>query len=194
MPDLRRKRLPLSRVLRHHPCGLSIRPDGYFKCNEILKLKHFKSSTLEHLQHIVTTDTKMRYSMCEIEGELYIKANQGHSIFFSAYLNDNLMMIKLDLSAEKYIYHGTDGSVIDLIMKDGLKSMDRIHIHFVTNENPAFQLSGFRSKSNIIITVDMHQAMIAGFDFFQAPNGVILTRGIDGTLPITFITNVTKRS
>merc|ERR1719424_1334787 len=72
-----------SYVLRHaaHKMDVRIRKDGFVRLREIMKLRNFKPYDLEQLMAVVYFDEKERYTMVrEYDGELLIRANQGHTM------------------------------------------------------------------------------------------------------------------
>ena len=94
-PKLSRKSEKLSRaliaVLRHNAVklGLKMRPDGYTRVDDLLKLQQItqelrrmnvKDEPLKVLQEIVGSCQKQRFSLTLIESCWYIRANQGHTM------------------------------------------------------------------------------------------------------------------
>ncbi|KAI3449117.1 hypothetical protein Pfo_005782 [Paulownia fortunei] len=79
----------LTRILRHMASELKLdmRSDGYVKVQDLLKLnlKTFaniplRSHTIDDVREAVRKDNKQRFSLLEENGELLIRANQGHTI------------------------------------------------------------------------------------------------------------------
>ncbi|KAL1223600.1 hypothetical protein V5N11_019336 [Cardamine amara subsp. amara] len=79
----------LTRILRHMASELSLnmRGDGFVKVEDLLKLNlktsaniQLKSHTIDEIREAVRRDNKQRFSLVEENGELLIRANQGHSI------------------------------------------------------------------------------------------------------------------
>ncbi|XP_052192016.1 uncharacterized protein LOC127801167 isoform X2 [Diospyros lotus] len=79
----------LTRVLRHmtSELNLNIRSDGYVRVQDLLKLnmKTFaniplRAHTVDDIREAVRKDNKQRFSLLEDNGELLIRANQGHTI------------------------------------------------------------------------------------------------------------------
>ncbi|XP_071936052.1 uncharacterized protein [Coffea arabica] len=79
----------LTRVLRHmaSELNLNMRNDGFVKVDDLLKLslKTFanvplRSHTVDEVREAVRRDNKQRFSLVEENGELWIRANQGHTI------------------------------------------------------------------------------------------------------------------
>nr|XP_029123346.1 uncharacterized protein LOC105054773 isoform X1 [Elaeis guineensis] len=79
----------MTRILRHmaSELNLDIRSDGYVRVRDLLKLNMttyakvpLRSHTIEEVKEAVKRDNKQRFSLLEDNGELLIRANQGHTI------------------------------------------------------------------------------------------------------------------
>lgn len=200
----------LSWALRHQAfaIGLTILPDGYVPVDEILSSTHpkLKGATVEEIQKVVETSDKQRYRLNQKprsdfygpsdanadEPILCIRANQGHSI---KTINPELLFTRLspdELRTLPCIVHGTYVEPWNSIQTTGLKKMNRTHIHFASGLPEADGvISGMRKTSTICIFVDPVKCAEDGIVFFISANGVILSAGIDGTLPPTYFSHVT---
>ena len=105
----------------------------------------------------------------------YIRANQGHSIPVELDLKE---LTDPDLIA----YHGTTNEAWNIIQYEGLNKMGRQHIHLAKGL-PGEVKSGMRHDSEVIIQINVADAMKAGIRFFESDNGVILSEGINGVIP-----------
>uniref|UniRef100_A0A0D9WLH2 2'-phosphotransferase n=1 Tax=Leersia perrieri TaxID=77586 RepID=A0A0D9WLH2_9ORYZ len=79
----------LTRVLRHmaSELNLEMRTDGYVRVRDLLNLNlqtfariPLKSHTVDEIREAVRRDSKQRFSLLEEDGELLIRANQGHTV------------------------------------------------------------------------------------------------------------------
>ncbi|KAG4931136.1 hypothetical protein JHK85_048720 [Glycine max] len=127
----------LTRILRHmaSELNLNMRSDGYVKVNDLLKLnlKTFaniplRSHTIDHIREAVRKDNKQRFSLLEENGELLIRANQGHTVK----VVETESLLKPILSAKEFpvCLHGTYRKNLESILGSGLKRMKRLHVHF----------------------------------------------------------------
>lgn len=150
---------------------------------------------------------------------LCIRANQGHSI--GGILDPNRLLTQLsptELVTEAVvpmIVHGTYEAVWDdNIRTEGLKCMGRNHIHFAMGLPPPRKrgerntmddaaeeatkstsvTSGIRRSCQIYIYVDANKCAQEGIVFYRSDNGVLLTNGINGTLPVEYFSHVTTAS
>ena len=57
-----------------------IQLDGFVKMNDLLQYKSLKSSSKNEIYKIVENNSKQRFMLKNIDGEEYIRANQGHSM------------------------------------------------------------------------------------------------------------------
>ena len=96
----------------------------------IILLNHYKKWTLQDIEKVVADNDKKRFTLTEIEGKMYIKANQGHSIAVQ-----DLELKKItDASLYPVVVHGTYLKHWNNIKKSGLNKMTRNHIHLATGE------------------------------------------------------------
>jgi 2'-phosphotransferase len=147
---------------------------------------------------------------------LCIRANQGHSI--EGILDPNLLLTQLsptELVAVPMIVHGTYEAAWDNnIQTHGLSCMGRNHIHFATGlptprkrgegstKDTALDVStsrqsvtsGIRRSCQIYIYIDAKKCVRDGIVFYRSDNGVLLTNGINGTLPVACFSHVTTAS
>ncbi|KAH1080576.1 hypothetical protein J1N35_020337 [Gossypium stocksii] len=68
----------LTRILRHMATelNLNMQSDGYFKVEDLLKLNMKTFANISLLRK----NNKQRFSLLEENGELLIRANQGHTV------------------------------------------------------------------------------------------------------------------
>ncbi len=112
-------------------------------------------------------DEKGRHSLKD--NNTMIRANQGHSI-----------KIDLDLKEKqpnKDLFHGTATQFVSVILKEGLKPMQRHHVHLSDNIDTARQVGSRRGKPHIF-TVDTTAMINDGFKFYQSENGVWLVDNV----------------
>jgi putative RNA 2'-phosphotransferase len=158
----------LSLVLRHNPAliGLKLDANGWASVTELLDKMRLKGHgiSLEDLKHLVETNSKKRFAFSNDFEK--IRANQGHSV-------------EIDLGYEKQVpptvlFHGTAEKNVDLIMKDGIKKMNRHHVHLSQDITTARKV-GMRHGKPVILNVDAKRMAERGFDFHLSNNGVWLT-------------------
>ncbi|XLR61993.1 hypothetical protein S83_012665 [Arachis hypogaea] len=119
----------LTRILRHmaSELNLDMRSDGYVKVNDLLKLNMKTFANIPLRSHNII-DVRERFSLIEENGELLIRANQGHTITTV----ETESLLKPILSAEeiRVCVHGTYRKNMNSILESGLKRMKRLHVHF----------------------------------------------------------------
>ncbi|RGB28454.1 KptA family-domain-containing protein [Rhizophagus diaphanus] len=176
----------LSNVLRHNAIkeGLNIRPDGYVKIDDLLKLPRFRGTKFEKIQQVVNENDKQRFHLLERRSEgvstWWIRANQGHSIVG---VKDLELKPITDPSEFPQVIHGTNLESWRKIELHGLSRMNRNHIHFAIGRyGDANVTSGMRASCDVFIYVNVPKAMADNIKFSRSANGVILTEGIEGKL------------
>lgn len=158
----------LAYLLKHAPKEGEIEIDkdgGWVKTEVILDRLEIP---LPELIEIVKEDEKGRYSF---EDETYsrIRANQGHSV------DVNLDFERV--TPPDTLYHGTAQKNLASIMKHGLESKGRHHVHLSRDVESA-KAVGRRHGEPVVLEIDSKQMNEDGFDFFLSANGIFLTKHV----------------
>ncbi|KFK37321.1 hypothetical protein AALP_AA4G241800 [Arabis alpina] len=188
----------LTRILRHMATELrlNMRGDGFVKVDELLKLNlktsanvQMKSHTVDEIREAVRRDNKQRFSLVEENGEVLIRANQGHSI--TTVESEKLLKPILSPEEAPVCVHGTYRKNLESILASGLKRMNRLHIHFSCGlPTDGDVISGMRRNVNVLIYLNIKKALEGGIAFYISDNKVILTEGIDGVLPVEYFQKI----
>jgi len=182
-----------SYVLRHaaHKLDVRIRKDGFVRLREIMKLKNFKPYTLEELMAVVYFDEKERYTMVrEYDGELLIRANQGHTM---KVVESTLLLETIENPDDvQECVHGTYLVHWPFIKRQGLSKVARNHIHLANGLPEDGKIRGMRSTAELFVYVDVGKAMEDGVVFYRSKNDVILTQGYDGWLPTKYFAKAVR--
>jgi len=158
----------LSLVLRHQPATIGIQLDdsGWVDVDVLLTAmsKNRRGITLDQLKHVVESNDKQRFSFSE-DGK-QIRATQGHSV-------------KVDLGYQtseppETLCHGTPSRFVATIQEQGLKKMNRHHVHMHAQQSLAMAVGGRRGKP-VLLVVRSKAMHDAGFEFFVTENNVWLT-------------------
>ncbi|MFX4954922.1 RNA 2'-phosphotransferase [Acinetobacter baumannii] len=168
----------LSFILRHKPeeIGLTLDLEGWANIEELIsKSQPVKNVALDEeiIKNIVSNSDKKRFQISD-DGKL-IRAVQGHS-------TTSVDITLNKLKPPTYLYHGTAQRFIDSIKEQGLISKDRQYVHLTENRDTALTVGARYGKPEILViyALKMHDS---GFEFFQAENGVWLSKHV----PIEFI-------
>ncbi|KAK6142899.1 hypothetical protein DH2020_023247 [Rehmannia glutinosa] len=188
----------LTRVLRHMASELKLdmRSDGYVKVQALLKLnlKTFaniplRSHTIDEVREAVRRDNKQRFSILEENGELLIRANQGHTI--QTVETESLLKPILSPEEVQVCVHGTYKKNLESILEGGLKRMKRLHVHFSCGlPTDGEVISGMRRDVNVLIFLDVRKALEEGMRLYISDNRVILTEGFDGVVPVKYFQKI----
>lgn len=170
-----KKSVKLSWFLRHNKDNLkeNVVWNGFVPVSVLLKALDI---SFNDLVKIVDTDNKGRYSFNNEKTEL--RANQGHSIPVELDLKSSIPPLNL--------YHGTTVSVKDIILKEGLKSMSRNHVHLTDNLETAVNVANRRKQDIVIFKLDVKQMILDNILFFKSDNGVWLTDFVDSKYLMVF--------
>ncbi|ORY92572.1 putative tRNA 2'-phosphotransferase [Leucosporidium creatinivorum] len=195
-PDTRHSKT-LSYILRHGAAkeSLVLRPDGFVRVEELMKRPKLKGCDMETLHRIVRDNAKQRFTIrSEPTGdggaeELWIRANQGHSVVES-------LELKEVASAEEVpvMVHGTTYALWPVISKEGLKKMTRNHIHCAVGlSGDKAVTSGMRTTANLFIYLDVAAMLADSIKIYTSTNNVLLTSGVDGALPPKYFKQVVHK-
>lgn len=165
--QLVKKSKMLSRVLRHRPesVGLQLDEHGWADVDELLGKVGL---TRVELEDIVQRDNKQRFAF-GADGKK-IRANQGHSIAIDLALQPR--------DPPPVLYHGTARTSVASILRTGLHSGRRRHVHLSTDVATAFTV-GRRHGEPVVLTVDTARMARDGCEFYRAENGVWLTHAVE---------------
>lgn len=163
----------LSLVLRHKPelIGIELDENGWVEIDELLVAlsKHNHPIDIDYLEEIVATNDKKRFAFNELG--THIRASQGHSTNVDLGLEPQRPPVRL--------YHGTNYDNMQLIMKSGLKKMNRDFVH-MSEELYTAEKVGARQKGELVVLdIDSMQMHLDGVVFYKSENGVWLTDFVD---------------
>ena len=82
-----------------------------------------------------------------------------------------------DIHKYPKVVHGTYRNVMKTIIKQGLSRMKRNHVHFGTSDSVKGNLSGFRSNSELLVYLNLEEAINEGLKFWISENNVVLCPG-----------------
>lgn len=184
----------LSYLLRHGALkeGLPIQADGFINLNSILSHSEMRRRDVQmsDIQRVVQNNNKNRFTLLR-EGDAWkIKANQGHSLKEVS----ELSLTKLGAAEITFdVVHGTYYRYWDSIKRDGLRKMNRNHIHFACTAVFKDAVSGFRKDAELLIFIDVLAALRDGIEFYRSENDVILSEGTNGVMAPKYFAKVVDR-
>jgi putative RNA 2'-phosphotransferase len=166
----------LSYALRHEPAAVGITLDaaGWVAIDALLDAcaRHGRPLSRADLEEIVITSAKQRFAISEDGGR--IRANQGHSTAVD--------LGYAPAEPPAVLFHGTAAQRLPSIRDQGLRRMERHHVHLSPDEATA-RAVGSRHGPPVVLHIDAQAMRRAGHLFFVTPNGVWLTDAV----PSTFI-------
>ncbi|WFD44986.1 2'-phosphotransferase [Malassezia psittaci] len=208
----------LAYMLRHGAQKefLAIRPDGYIlvdsllarpKIQKIQKVEQqgTRSPSVADVRSVVDSSDKKRFELVngsdsepKATGErLWIRAVQGHSLGEVTDLDmvqitsSNIDQYLAKENGTHYAIHGTDNEAWTKILESQmLKRMQRNHIHLARGlPGSEGVISGMRKSCTRMIYIDMDRVISDGISVEMSSNGVILTSGKQGVLPLSYVTS-----
>ncbi|MEZ6037227.1 MAG: RNA 2'-phosphotransferase [Planctomycetota bacterium] len=173
MDDARRIRVSrfLSLVLRHRPdkIGLTLDAAGWADVDELLRrlAVHGHALDRDNLEQVVRRCDKQRFAF-DPEGA-HIRAVQGHS--------RDVELGYAPAVPPNELYHGTAERFVAAIRREGLRKMQRHHVHLSPDLDTATRV-GARRGPAVVLRVDAKAMQRDGHTFFVADNGVWLTDAV----------------
>jgi putative RNA 2'-phosphotransferase len=161
----------LSYWLRHKPeaASLELSPEGWADVDAVLSAlaaEKFDCDWAE-LLHVVETNDKKRFELSA--DACRIRARQGHSID-----------VDLDwpsATPPDLLFHGTVARFVEAILAEGLRPMNRHHVHLSSDRETASKVGQRRGKP-VILVVDAAGMSCNGNIFRLASNGVWLADSV----------------
>jgi putative RNA 2'-phosphotransferase len=167
----------ISKLLRHEPEDLEINSLGFVKIHDLLKKVNISKSDLDF---IVNDNDKKRfeYSDCRT----MIRARQGHNKQLDVQIDtikpiSPSELIKMDIY---HLYHGTDNRLKEIISKEGLKSMSRIHVHLSKDKETAITVALRKNKDYCLFKVDAIK-LSQNNNLYLSANEVFLAKDFDNS-------------
>jgi len=162
----------ISLCLRHKPeaANLTMDKEGWVNVNELINALQRKGHNIsaDILEKIVKENNKKRFAYNE--NKTKIRASQGHSIDIDLKLKEK--------EPPELLYHGTASQTVKLIKKNGLKKMNRQHVHLSPDKETAVNV-GKRHGYPVVLEIKAKKMHEDGCKFYLSKNRVWLTDYVD---------------
>ncbi|RTM05374.1 MAG: RNA 2'-phosphotransferase [Hyphomicrobiales bacterium] len=159
----------MSLVLRHAPeqAGLALDENGWADLGTLCAVieQKFGASPTD-VARVVADNPKKRFA---IEGDR-IRAVQGHSVDIDLGLAPS--------TPPALLYHGTKEDFLPAILREGLTSQSRQHVHLSKDIATALIVARRRKGKDVILRIDSEAMAGDGATFFLSDNGVWLTNHV----------------
>ncbi|HEX2145411.1 MAG TPA: RNA 2'-phosphotransferase [Glycomyces sp.] len=156
----------LSRHLRHDPdeIGIELDEHGWVQVDALLKAadEHGFPITREELDEVVSQNDKQRFAVRDGQ----IRANQGHTV--------DVDLDLVSVEPPPVLFHGTTDRFLDGIREEGIKPMERHHVHLSPDRETAVKVGSRRGKP-VILEIDAARMAEKDHRFYRSENGVWLT-------------------
>jgi putative RNA 2'-phosphotransferase len=161
----------LSLVLRHRPdaVGLELEEGGWADVEKLIAAcaRRGTDFTFAELCEVVATNDKKRFAFDESKRR--IRAGQGHSIEAGIEFEEAV--------PPEVLYHGTPEKTVGAILTEGLKKMNRHHVHLSADAETARKVGARRGRP-VVFEIETGKMLAAGFKFYLSANNVWLTESV----------------
>jgi putative RNA 2'-phosphotransferase len=168
----------VSHALRHAPeeYGLQLDPEGWVSVDALLRAlrKHAEWTSVNDsdLCAMIESSPKRRHEMAGGR----IRALYGHSVPEA--------VERVPLRPPDVLYHGTANAALPSILSEGLKPMDRQHVHLSLDVETAEVVGRRKDAHPVVLCIDAARAYDSGIAFYRGNESVWLTGGV----PAEFLT------
>jgi len=159
----------MSLVLRHEPetLGIKLDPEGWTDFAGFASRMHARFGVTEQdLVRLVATNPKRRFVIRDGR----IRANQGHSVEVNLGLESR--------PPPAVLFHGTTEQAYEKIRLEGLKKIDRTHVHLSPDTVTAEKTAVRRRGPWALLSISAGKMAADGASFFMSENGVWLTDAV----------------
>jgi len=170
MDDKDRKRVSkyISLLLRHKPGNLRLDSRGCCRLDDLIDVvkarMNFPVTKEDVIQLTLPSDDSTVKTRFEIEGE-FIRAGHGHSISIEGYK---------EVDPTLPLYHATTAKSAGLIKKNGLLAKNRDKVHLACDKAITIEAAKRRSKSVVLIGIDLEAAKKLGVKFYKSADERII--------------------
>lgn len=152
----------VSHALRHAPeeYDLDLDDEGWVEIGLLIralgkKKNEWAGLNIEDLRNMISQSEKTRH---EIDGN-YIRAIYGHSV-------EGKFQTK-STEPPQTLYHGTSHKAASVILKEGLKSMDRQYVHLSQMISEATRVGKRKDSVPVILKINAQKAYEEGVKFYK---------------------------
>jgi putative RNA 2'-phosphotransferase len=167
--DTTRLSKTISHALRHHPekYGLTLDAEGWTPVEDLLtalrtRRRAWRDLSEADLDEMMAQADKQRYE--KQDGK--IRAFYGHS------MPDKIQ--KPEAVPPPVLYHGTAPDKAEIILREGLKSMNRQYVHLSTDQATAQRVGARHSPTPVILEIRAAAADEAGIAFYPGNEDIWL--------------------
>ncbi len=159
----------VSYILRHKPedYGITLDGEGWVDISVLIKQiteqhKEYAGINKDSFEQITKQSRKQRFEIKDNR----IRAFYGHSI--------EAKIVRDKSCPPDVLYHGTPTDVAELILKDGLKPMNRQNVHMSSDEKTAEIVAKRWHSDYFVLKVDAKRAFDGGINFYKGNENIWL--------------------
>ncbi len=163
----------VSHALRHEPAayGLKLDVDGWVALDAFIAAvrasdARWRDVTTADLEAIGSAFEKKRHEISDGR----IRASYGHSV--------EAAIERPAIEPPSTLYHGTSPEAAEAIVNEGLRPMERTHVHLSVDLTGAREVGLRKSKAPVLLSVRARDAHAQGHRFYRVDGRVWLSDAI----------------
>lgn len=158
----------MSYVLRHCPqdANIVLDPNGWVTINELIAGAYKSGVTIgrDELFDVVANCDKQRFQLND--DKTHIRAKHGHSV--------NIDLNLPESTPPAILYHGTSQDKTNILYEEGIKKMNRTHVHLSAAITVARSVGSRHGKPSVL-GVDSFAMHKDGHKFYLSNEGIWIT-------------------
>jgi putative RNA 2'-phosphotransferase len=176
--DTKRLSKTISHALRHHPeeYGLTLDAEGCTPVEDLLAALSARRRVWRDL-----SESDLDQMMAQADKQRYEKRDGKIRAFYGHSMPDKIQ--KPEAVPPPVLYHGTAPNKAELILREGLKSMNRQYVHRSTDQATAQCVGARHSPTLVILEIRAVAAHEVGIAFYPGNEDIWLA----DTIPPEFI-------
>ncbi len=171
--DIRRLSKTVARALRHDPAayGLDLDDEGWTPVEALLaalrpRRREWRGLSEDDLHAMTAQSEKKRYEIHDGK----IRAYYGHSF--------PVRIQKEPAEPPAVLYHGTAPRTAEIILREGLKAMNRQYVHLTADRATAAKVGARHAPTPVILEIRAGEAHRAGVQFYPGNEDVWLADNV----------------
>ncbi len=171
--DYQRLSKTISHALRHGPevYGLELDAEGWTPVDDLLAALRTRRPVWRNL-----SDADLDEMMAQADKQRFEKRDGKIRAFYGHSMPDKIQ--KPAAQPPSVLFHGTMPEKVEIILREGLKSMNRQYVHLSSDQETAQKVGARYSRTPVILEIRAAEAHEAGIAFYPGNEDVWLADAV----------------